>query len=91
MTSATFAPPPDGKVDAADLAFLLGAWGTCPCDDPYAEGLMGGGSGGEGESDIGSLGPFEGSYLGLLLEELIATGDGDLIADILALLEEWMD
>ncbi len=27
VTSATFAPPPDGVVDAADLAFLLGAWG----------------------------------------------------------------
>lgn len=28
VTSATFAPPPDGNVDAADLAFLLGEWGT---------------------------------------------------------------
>ncbi len=27
VTSSTFAPPPDGVVDAADLAFLLGAWG----------------------------------------------------------------
>jgi hypothetical protein len=35
VTSATFAPPPDGNVDAADLAFLLGAWGACPgcCPD----------------------------------------------------------
>jgi hypothetical protein len=35
VTSATFAPPPDGNVDAADLAFLLGAWGPCPgcCSD----------------------------------------------------------
>jgi hypothetical protein len=30
VTSATFAPPPDGNVDAADLAFLLGAWGPNP-------------------------------------------------------------
>jgi hypothetical protein len=30
VTSATFAPPPDGIVDGADLAFLLGAWGPCP-------------------------------------------------------------
>ena len=29
VTSATFAPPADGVVDAADLAFLLGAWGPC--------------------------------------------------------------
>ena len=28
VTSATFAPPPDGNVDAADLAFLLGDWGS---------------------------------------------------------------
>ncbi len=35
VTSATFAPPPDGNVDAADLAFLLGSWGPCPgcCSD----------------------------------------------------------
>jgi hypothetical protein len=30
VTSRTFAPPPDGVVDAADLAVLLGAWGACP-------------------------------------------------------------
>jgi hypothetical protein len=30
VTSATFAPPPDGIVDGADLALLLGAWGPCP-------------------------------------------------------------
>ena len=29
VTSRTFAPPPDGTVDAADLASLLGAWGGC--------------------------------------------------------------
>ncbi len=29
VSSATFAPPPDGIVDAADLAYLLGAWGNC--------------------------------------------------------------
>ena len=35
VTSATFAPPPDGVVNAADLAALLGAWGACPgcCPD----------------------------------------------------------
>jgi hypothetical protein len=30
VTTATFAPPPDGNVDAADLAFLLGEWGAAP-------------------------------------------------------------
>jgi hypothetical protein len=29
VSSATFQPPPDGVVDAADLAFLLGSWGSC--------------------------------------------------------------
>jgi hypothetical protein len=28
VSSATFQPPPDGVVDAADLAFLLGEWGA---------------------------------------------------------------
>ena len=28
VSSATFQPPPDGTVDAADLAYLLGEWGT---------------------------------------------------------------
>jgi hypothetical protein len=28
VSSTTFQPPPDGVVDAADLAFLLGAWGN---------------------------------------------------------------
>ena len=28
VDSSTFQPPPDGVVDAADLAFLLGDWGT---------------------------------------------------------------
>ena len=33
-TGATFAPPADGIVDAADLAYLLGAWGAQPsCAD----------------------------------------------------------
>ena len=27
VSNTTFAPPPDGAVDGADLAFLLGAWG----------------------------------------------------------------
>ena len=30
VSSDTFAPPPDGQVDAADLAFLLGEWGANP-------------------------------------------------------------
>jgi hypothetical protein len=30
VSSRTFQPPPDGVVDAADLAFLLGEWGTNP-------------------------------------------------------------
>jgi len=29
VTSATIQPPPDGVVDGADLAALLGAWGAC--------------------------------------------------------------
>ncbi len=29
VTSDTFSPPADGKVDAADLAYLLGDWGVC--------------------------------------------------------------
>jgi hypothetical protein len=29
VTSATFQPPPDGIVNAADLAILLGNWGVC--------------------------------------------------------------
>jgi hypothetical protein len=30
VSSRTFAPPPDGIVDAADLAYLLGEWGPNP-------------------------------------------------------------
>jgi len=30
VNSATFAPPPDGIVDGADLAILLGEWGANP-------------------------------------------------------------
>jgi hypothetical protein len=30
VSSATFQPPPDGSVDAADLAYLLGDWGPNP-------------------------------------------------------------
>jgi hypothetical protein len=30
VSSRTFQPPPDGKVDGADLAFLLGEWGPNP-------------------------------------------------------------
>jgi len=29
VSSATFLPPPDGKVDGADLAALLASWGPC--------------------------------------------------------------
>ena len=29
VSSASFQPPSDGVVDAADLAYLLGEWGTC--------------------------------------------------------------
>jgi hypothetical protein len=30
VSSATFQPPPDGQVDGADLAYLLGEWGENP-------------------------------------------------------------
>jgi len=30
VTNATLQPPPDGIVDGADLAFLIGAWGANP-------------------------------------------------------------
>ncbi len=30
VTSATFAPPPDGTINGADISYLLGAWGACP-------------------------------------------------------------
>jgi hypothetical protein len=30
VSSATFEPPPDGTVNGADLAYLLGAWGANP-------------------------------------------------------------
>jgi hypothetical protein len=30
VSNATFQPPPDGNVDGADLAFLLGEWGPNP-------------------------------------------------------------
>jgi uncharacterized membrane protein len=30
VSSATFQPPPDGQVDGADLAYLLGDWGANP-------------------------------------------------------------
>jgi hypothetical protein len=33
VTSATFQPPPDGEVDGADLAVLLGEWGANPGSD----------------------------------------------------------
>jgi len=31
VSNATFQPPPDGVIDGADLAFMLGAWGPNPC------------------------------------------------------------
>jgi hypothetical protein len=50
VTSATFRPPPDGLVNAADLAFLLGEWGPnagSPADyvtsatfQPPADGIV---------------------------------------------------
>lgn len=39
MTSATFLPPPDGIVDGADLAVLLGAWTTSPPANPSPCGV----------------------------------------------------
>ena len=48
----------------------------------------GGGEGFGGEEEPVSVGPYEGTYLGLLLEELIATNDPDLVEVIQALLEE---
>jgi hypothetical protein len=52
VSSATFAPPGDGVVDGADLAFMLGAWGPAlgsPADIvssafflPPADGVIGG-------------------------------------------------
>lgn len=33
VDSGTFQPPPDGQVDGADLAFLLGEWGPNPGSD----------------------------------------------------------
>jgi len=32
VTSATLLPPPDGIVDGADLAVMIGAWSPGPCD-----------------------------------------------------------
>lgn len=41
VTSGTFAPPADGVVDAADLAYLLGAWGNQPsCADTVSSGTF---------------------------------------------------
>ena len=34
VSGATFQPPPDGAVDAADLAYLLGDWGTINLESP---------------------------------------------------------
>lgn len=34
VSNITFQPPPDGIVDAADLAYLLGDWGTINPDSP---------------------------------------------------------
>jgi pimeloyl-ACP methyl ester carboxylesterase len=93
VSSATFAPPPDGIVDGADLAALLAAWG--PCGEML---LGGGGSDMMNESEFGdrtSPGPagtpFAGTYLGVLLEELIATNDSELAELIASLLEEMQD
>ncbi len=44
VSNVTFAPPPDGTVDAADLASLLGSWGPCPagvcCADLVTSGTF---------------------------------------------------
>jgi len=92
VTSATVQPPPDGVVDGADLAYLMGSWGLC-CD--FSEGgeslMMGGSSESESdESESVDLGPFAGTYLGLLLEELIATSDDELAAVVAEMLLEMM-
>jgi len=87
----TFLPPPDGVVDGADLGVVLHNWGLCPCDDPYEESMMmGGGSENSGSFEITS-GPFEGTYFGLLLEELVATSDAQLAEVVAKMLEEMME
>jgi len=42
VTSATLLPPPDGIVDGADLAVLIGAWGACPgcCSDSVTSATL---------------------------------------------------
>jgi len=42
VTSATLLPPPDGVVDGADLAVLLGSWGACPgcCADSVTSATL---------------------------------------------------
>jgi len=42
VTNATLLPPPDGIVDGADLAVLLGAWGACPgcCADTVSSATL---------------------------------------------------
>ena len=73
-------------VDAADLAYLLGAWGPC------SEGLTGGGEGmAGGENSEGGAGPFDGTYLGMLLEELLATNDAEMVPSVLQALFEWVE
>ena len=80
VDSRTFAPPPDDVVDAADLAWLLGSWGTCT--EECEEAFGGGGSGG----------PFEGTEIGDLLDDLLETEDEEeaaaLAAQLLELLTE---
>ena len=80
VDTRTFAPPPDGVVDAADLAWLLGSWGTCT--EECEEAFGGGGSGG----------PFEGTEIGDLLDDLLETEDEEeaaaLAAELLDLLSE---
>jgi len=86
VTSATVSPPPDGVVDGADLAALLAAWN---CVNPFVpnEELTGGGAQ-ESASGVLNAGPFSGTYLGMLIEELIATSDPDLAAMVEALVYE---
>lgn len=81
MTSATFEPPPDGVVDGADLAYMLGSWGECvdPRTCQVEESLLG-----------GDPNPLEDETLGEPLLELIETSDAELAEEVAALLAAWM-
>ena len=78
VTSATFLPPPDGLVDAADLAVLLGNWGPC------TEAMNG--PQGDGASDDGGIGTDD---VETLLQILLFTNSSELAEYIATLLDEW--